>query len=152
MNGVAVIDSAYTPDTAGRILANYGVSARDHWTYGYDDLDRLASAANLGDPALSETFTYAKFLPRPYAANRWRGPRDNMLSRSRNPGGSFATGGAAPFAYTYSAGTAARPHALLASLPPEPQSAHRYVQLCEEKMVPEEYQIFVFSYLISLLY
>ena len=85
VNGVAVIDSAYTRDASGRILAIDGINARDDWTYGYDDLDRLASAANLGDPALSETFTYA--------AN------DNMLSRSRMAG-----------AYVYPAGTAARPH------------------------------------------
>lgn len=67
--------------------------------YAYDDLDRLVSATNLGDPAQSETFTYA--------AN------DNMLSRSRNPGGAFASGGTAPFLYIYPAGTAARPHAPL---------------------------------------
>jgi RHS repeat-associated protein len=33
-----------------------------------------------------------------------------MLSRTRNPGGAFAAGGTAPYAYGYPAGTALRPH------------------------------------------
>jgi YD repeat-containing protein len=96
-NGVPILDSAYTRDNAGRILAINGFNARDDWTYAYDDLDRLVSATNLGDPALSETFTYA--------AN------DNMLSRSRNPGGTNVAPGMPPYLYDYPPGTAARPHA-----------------------------------------
>ena len=96
---MVTLDSSYSRDAAGRILAIDGLNARDDWTYTYDDLDRLVSATNLGDPALSETFTYTM--------------NDNMLSRSRNPGGALAGGGTAPFVYSYPAGTAARPHAPL---------------------------------------
>jgi hypothetical protein len=32
--------------------------AEDSWTYAYDDLDRLLSAANTNTPALGQTFTY----------------------------------------------------------------------------------------------
>ena len=97
VSGITIIDDVYTRDATGRIVAVNGLFSNDDWTYSYDDLDRLKTVANASDAARSETFTYA--------AN------DNMLSRSRNPGGAFASGGAAPFAYVYPAGTAARPHA-----------------------------------------
>jgi hypothetical protein len=35
-----------------------GDRAEDSWTYAYDDLDRLLSAANTNTPALSQTFSY----------------------------------------------------------------------------------------------
>ncbi len=35
-----------------------GLGAEDSWTYAYDDLDRLLSAANTNTPSLSQTFTY----------------------------------------------------------------------------------------------
>jgi RHS repeat-associated protein len=62
----------------------------------FDDLGRLTIATNKGDATQSETFTYA--------AN------DNLLSRTRNPLGSLAPAGVAPYVYTYPAGTGIRPH------------------------------------------
>jgi YD repeat-containing protein len=94
--GAALIDNAYTRDAAGRILTITGLTPAESWTYTYDDLDRLLTATNAGDASLSETYTYA--------AN------DNLLSRTRNPGGQSAAPGTPPYVYVYPAGTAARPH------------------------------------------
>jgi YD repeat-containing protein len=85
-----------TRDAAGRIASVNGVTTADNWTYTYDDLDRLLTAANAGDPSMSETFTYAL--------------NDNLLSRTRNPLGANAPAGTAPYVYTYPAGTGIRPH------------------------------------------
>jgi RHS repeat-associated protein len=70
--GVALIDNAYSRDAAGRIYAINGVTPGDHWSYTYDDLDRLTGAQNFGDASLTENFTYDL--------------ADNMLSRSRVAG------------------------------------------------------------------
>ena len=65
MNTISVVKSpttlpsyTYTHDFAGRITAIAGSRADESWTYGYDDLDRLLSAANTNTPALSQSFTY----------------------------------------------------------------------------------------------
>ena len=42
----------------GRISAVDGSRTNEDWTYSYDNLDRLLSAANTNTPALSQSFTY----------------------------------------------------------------------------------------------
>jgi YD repeat-containing protein len=121
--GVSLIDNAYTRDAAGRILTITGLTPAESWTYTYDDLDRLISADNLGDNSLDETFTYAGLSAPPLSGKPLAGTRDNMPSRTRNPGGQSAAPGTPPYAYVYPAGTAARPHtppkiSSPASLPP----------------------------------
>lgn len=59
VNGATSIESLiYTHDFAGRITAVAGGRADESWTYGYNDLDQLLSAANTNTPALSQTFSY----------------------------------------------------------------------------------------------
>lgn len=59
VKGATVIQSAtITRDFAGRITGIDGNRAEDDWTYTYDALDHLLSAANTNTPALSQTFTY----------------------------------------------------------------------------------------------
>jgi YD repeat-containing protein len=95
-SGVRLLASSFTRDLAGRITTVNGVTPADNWTYAYDTLDRLTTATNAGDATQSEVFTYA--------AN------DNLLSRTRNPLGSLAPAGTAPYVYTYPAGSGLRPH------------------------------------------
>ncbi|MBI4924142.1 MAG: hypothetical protein HY834_20595 [Devosia nanyangense] len=57
--GATTIESlTYTHDFAGRITAVTGSRANESWSYGYDGLDRLLSAANTNTPALSRSFAY----------------------------------------------------------------------------------------------
>jgi RHS repeat-associated protein len=79
-----LIKDTYTRDAAGRISNIASLDTNDTWTYAYDGLDRLKSAANAGDSSLSETYAYDS--------------NDNIRSRTRGA-----------LAYTYS-GT--RPHAI----------------------------------------
>lgn len=65
LNSVSATHSAntvaaftYTRDDAGRIGAVDGSRTNEDWTYSYDTLDRLLSAANTNTPALSQSFTY----------------------------------------------------------------------------------------------
>jgi YD repeat-containing protein len=96
-SGSPVFFSKYTRDLTGRIATITGQAGGfNTWAYAYDDLGRLVTVANAGDTTQSEVFTYA--------AN------DNLLSRSRNPLGSLAPAGVAPYVYTYPAGTGIRPH------------------------------------------
>lgn len=48
----------YTRDAVGRITSVNGSRTNEDWTYSYDNLDRLLSAANSNTPALSQSFTY----------------------------------------------------------------------------------------------
>jgi RHS repeat-associated protein len=96
-SGSPVFFSKYTRDLTDRIATITGqAGGLNTWAYTYDDLGRLITVNNEGDPAMSEVFTYA--------AN------DNLLSRSRNPLGAFAPVGVAPYVYTYPAGSGLRPH------------------------------------------
>ncbi|MBK8458230.1 MAG: hypothetical protein IPL47_14940 [Phyllobacteriaceae bacterium] len=89
--GQVVFDNAYARDALGRITAIDGIQDAEDWTYVYDGFDRLVSAANAGDPGLSETFAYTL--------------SGNLTGRSRLSGqGAFA----------YPLGWLARPHAPLA--------------------------------------
>ncbi|WP_275789082.1 RHS repeat-associated core domain-containing protein [Pararhizobium gei] len=81
-----LLRSAYVRDQTGRILSINGLGTLNDWVYTYDGFGRIAGAVNAGDPAYSETFTYA--------AN------DNLLSRSRLTG-----------SFVYPAASAAHPHA-----------------------------------------
>jgi RHS repeat-associated protein len=83
---VVLMDTSYVRDLAGRITAIDGLTAQEDWTYSYNHLDWLTSANNLGDNTLDETFVYS--------------PSGNLISRTR-----------LAHAFTYPAGTAARPHA-----------------------------------------
>lgn len=56
--GTVIQSVTYTRDFAGRITGIDGNRAEDDWTYGYDALDHLLSAANTNVPALSQGFTY----------------------------------------------------------------------------------------------
>lgn len=76
-------------DKVGRIKTITGATPADSWTYGYDDLGWLTSAANADDASLSETYIYA--------AN------GNLISRTRIG------------AYTYPSLTAIGPHAVQAA-------------------------------------
>lgn len=65
LNSVSTVKAAtpiqsytYTRDFAGRITGIDGDRANEDWSYGYDSLDRLLSAANTGAPALSQSFSY----------------------------------------------------------------------------------------------
>ncbi|EUB98383.1 RHS repeat-associated core domain containing protein-containing protein [Rhizobium sp. CF080] len=82
-----LMDNQYTRNAIGQITAITGLTPSDSWVYTYttDGFNRLASADNLGNNALDETFTYS--------------PNGNITSRTR-----MGT-------YTYPAGSAARPHA-----------------------------------------
>jgi RHS repeat-associated protein len=94
--GSLMMLSRFTRDVTGRITAVNGIRPADNWAYTYDDLGRLVTVTNQGDPSMSETFTYAG--------------NDNLLSRSRNPLGAGAPAGKAPYVYTYPAGIGIRPH------------------------------------------
>jgi RHS repeat-associated protein len=80
------MDTSYTRDLAGRITSINGLAASEDWSYTYNHLDWLLSADNLGDNSLDETFVYS--------------PSGNLISRTR-----------LAQAFSYPAGTAARPHA-----------------------------------------
>ena len=84
---MVLMDNQYTRDAIGQITAITSLTPSDSWVYTYttDGFKRLASADNLGNNALDETFTYS--------------PNGNITSRTRMG------------AYTYPAGSAARPHA-----------------------------------------
>jgi RHS repeat-associated protein len=57
--GTTLQSATYTRDDAGRIATMVvGPSAAESWTYGYDGIDRLLSAANSSDTSSSRTFTY----------------------------------------------------------------------------------------------
>jgi len=59
VKGGTIIQSVtYTRDFAGRITGIDGNRLEDDWTYSYDALDHLLSAANTNTPVLSQTFTY----------------------------------------------------------------------------------------------
>lgn len=87
-NATKLIDNTYTRDDIGRITAIAGLTASDSWAYTYDGFGRLASVTNLGDAALTETFTYST--------------GGNLLTRSRLAG-----------AFSYPAPSSDRPHAPL---------------------------------------
>jgi hypothetical protein len=70
-----------------RITTATALSASDSWSYGYDALNRLTSASNIGDAAQSQSFVYD------LAGNLTAGPLGS---------------------YTYPSATAARPHAVSA--------------------------------------
>jgi YD repeat-containing protein len=94
--GTPILLRQFTRDATGRISAVTALASGNSWAYAYDDLGRLTNAANAGDPAASETLTYAM--------------NDNLLSRTRNPLGSIAPAGTAPYVYSYPAGSGIRPH------------------------------------------
>jgi RHS repeat-associated protein len=77
---------AYNRDAAGKITAVQSPVASASWTYGYDALGRLTSAARSAAPAVAQTFSYDKL--------------GNMLSNSRVG------------LYTYPPPGAPRPHAV----------------------------------------
>jgi len=57
--GDDVIQSySYTRDVVGRIIGVDSDRGDEDWAYGYDQLDRLLSAANTGSPTLSQSFEY----------------------------------------------------------------------------------------------
>ena len=54
-------DIVFTRGPTGRINATVNsavAGSADSWTYTYDDLDRLLSATNAGNPALTQAFSY----------------------------------------------------------------------------------------------
>jgi hypothetical protein len=63
------MDTSYTRDLAGRITSIDGLTPQEDWSYGYNHLDWLTSANNLGDNSLDETFVYS--------------PSGNLISRTR---------------------------------------------------------------------
>ncbi len=76
-NGERLIDNVYTRDRLGRITSIAGLTLPESWTYVYDGFDRLATATNAGDAALSETFAHT--------------PSGNPTSRARlSSQGAFA--------------------------------------------------------------
>ncbi len=85
-SAVTLQNLTLTRDGRGRILTSTSDVSSESWTYGYDDLDRLLTATNTGNSALSQSFTYDSV--------------DNMLTNS-------AVG-----TYTYPLPGAARPHAV----------------------------------------
>jgi RHS repeat-associated protein len=94
-SGSVLMDNTYTRDLAGRIIAINGAPTAldpagraEDWTYTYNNLDWLMTAANGANVGLNETFNYAT--------------NGNMLSRSRVSG-----------AYVYPTATSPRPHAPL---------------------------------------
>lgn len=87
-DGVIFQQEIYERDKAGRITFVNRLGDADDWTYEYNNLDYLTLANNIGVSALDEVFAYTL--------------SGNLLSRTRLPG-----------AFTYPAGTAARPHAPL---------------------------------------
>ena len=55
----ALQDLVYSRAPTGRIdSVNGSARPQDTWTYGYDTLDRLLSATNAGNAALTQTLTY----------------------------------------------------------------------------------------------
>ncbi|EUB98376.1 RHS repeat-associated core domain containing protein-containing protein [Rhizobium sp. CF080] len=82
-----LMDNQYSRNAIGQITAITGLTPSDSWTYTYttDGFNRLASADNLGNNALDETYSYSL--------------NGNLTSRTRMG------------AYTYPAGAAVRPHA-----------------------------------------
>lgn len=56
--GTTLQSVTYTRDLAGRALTRVVAPNAENWTYTYDGLDRLLSAANASTPASSRTFTY----------------------------------------------------------------------------------------------
>ncbi|MEZ5857330.1 MAG: hypothetical protein R3D67_22325 [Hyphomicrobiaceae bacterium] len=53
-------DISFTRAATGRITAvSHAGRPNDSWSYAYDDLDRLVTATNTGDPSLSQTFAAA---------------------------------------------------------------------------------------------
>jgi RHS repeat-associated protein len=59
VKGTTTIQTAtYSRDVAGRITGIDGNRSEDDWTYSYDNLDHLLSAANTNTASLSQTFTY----------------------------------------------------------------------------------------------
>jgi RHS repeat-associated protein len=77
---------AYSRDAAGKITAVTSPFARASWTFAYDALGRLTSAAQPAAPAAAQTFSYDKL--------------GNMLSNSRVG------------VYSYPSAGAPRPHAV----------------------------------------
>lgn len=85
-NGSQVLfEEQYTRDTIGRISKIRSNRANGNWEYAYDRINQLTSATNLGNNALTRSFTYS--------------PSGNLLTKS-DVG-----------SYSYPSPTAARPHA-----------------------------------------
>jgi YD repeat-containing protein len=83
--------ATYTRDAVGRITAVDGSRTNEDWTYTYDTLDRLLSAANTNTPALSQSFTY-------------------------DAGGNILTNSAiGSYGYPVQGASAVRPHAVLSA-------------------------------------
>ena len=90
-SGAWLSNSAYGFDARGRIVfVADSVDAAQGWSYSYDGLDRLVSAANAGNPVLSQSWTYA--------------PDGNIASSSAL--GAFAYGAAHPHAAVSAGGQA----------------------------------------------
>lgn len=59
--GERLLRGIYTRDAAGRITEiKTAGTPNETWTYGYDTLDRLIKATNVGDSAREQSFVYAK--------------------------------------------------------------------------------------------
>ena len=56
--GTVLQSVAYTREDAGRIATMVVAPTAESWTYSYDGIDRLLSAANSADTSSSRTFTY----------------------------------------------------------------------------------------------
>ncbi|SFU17175.1 RHS repeat-associated core domain-containing protein [Pseudovibrio denitrificans] len=80
-----LFEEQYTRDTVGRISKIRSNRANGNWDYTYDSINQLTAATNVGNSALTRSFTYS--------------PSGNLLSKS-----DVGT-------YSYPAPTAARPHA-----------------------------------------
>ncbi|MFD9897739.1 RHS repeat-associated core domain-containing protein [Mesorhizobium sp. NPDC059025] len=93
--GVVLMDNTYARDLAGRIISINGAptaldaaGTADDWSYTYNNVDWLMTAANGANSALNESYGYDT--------------NGNMLSRSRVSG-----------SYVYPTASAPRPHAPL---------------------------------------
>jgi RHS repeat-associated protein len=90
--GTILQSFVYSRDNAGRIgTVVVGPSTAESWTYGYDGIDRLLSAANSVDSSTSRSFTYDD--------------AGNMATNS----------GLGAYSYPTQGPTAVRPHAVTAA-------------------------------------
>ncbi len=80
-----LLEEQYTRDTVGRISKIRSNRANGNWDYTYDSINQLTAATNVGNSALTRSFSYS--------------PSGNLLSKS-----DVGT-------YSYPSPTAARPHA-----------------------------------------
>ncbi|MGV8840432.1 MAG: hypothetical protein ACWA6X_09030 [Bauldia sp.] len=79
--GTTLQSVTYTRDAAGRALTRVVSPNTESWTYTYDGIDRLLSAANATTPANSRTFTYDAAGKQPDVHLRRRRQHAHQLRR-----------------------------------------------------------------------